>query len=393
MARSDKAVTSSKKKKPAEKAPARPNGAHRSNGVAALGASTGTSLTGEQLKELYRAMLLIRTMDERMITLQRQGRVGFYGACTGQEAATCASAYALRKSDWLFPALREGGAMLMRGFPLVPYLAQVFGNSGDITKGRQMPSHQMGRAVNQVSWSSVIGTQLSQAVGAALAAKLSKHDTVVAAYLGDGATSSADFHVAMNFAGVFKVPVVFICQNNHWSISVPTHQQTASESIAIKAKAYGFPGVKVDGNDAEAVYAAVKQAVDRARAGEGPTLVECETYRIGAHSTSDDPTRYRDPNEVEVWKKRDPIERLQKRVRALKLVTPQQDEALRAQLLEEVNQAIKTAEALPDPPISTLFEDVYFDLPWHLKEQQAQFLEAHRRAGGKLGGSITGGGH
>src|SRR5207253_6055804 len=221
----------------------------------------------ELLLRLYREMLRLRTLDERMMTLQRQGRVGFYGACTGQEAAALASAIALESSDWIFPALREGGAMLLRGFPLVPYLCQVFGNSGDETKGRQMPSHMAARSVNQVSWSSCIGTQLPHAVGAAWAAKLQRHDTVVMAFLGDGATSSADFHTAMNFAGVFKVPVVFVCQNNHWSISVPTHQQTASESIAVKARAYGFPGVKIDGNDVEEVYRTAREAVDRARAG------------------------------------------------------------------------------------------------------------------------------
>src|SRR6202158_5879304 len=158
-------------------------------------------LSSAQLIEIYRAMLLIRTLDERMMTLRRQGRVGFYGACTGQEAACIGSAFALRPSDWIFPALREGAAMLLRGYPLVPYLAQVFGNSGDPAKARQMPSHQSSRTVNQVSWSSCIGTQLPQAVGAAWAAKLKRDDSVVMAFLGDGATSSADFHVAMNFAG------------------------------------------------------------------------------------------------------------------------------------------------------------------------------------------------
>src|SRR5438128_8084843 len=247
----------------------------------------------EVLLRLYREMVRLRTLDERMMTLQRQGRVGFYGACTGQEAATLASAIALEASDWIFPALREGGAMLLRGFPLVPYLCQIFGNSGDETKGRQMPSHMASKSVNQVSWSSCIGTQLPQAVGAAMAARLKGDRTVVAAYMGDGATSTGDFHVALNFAGVFKPPVVFICQNNHWAISVPTQKQTASETIAIKSVAYGFPGVKVDGHDAVAVYRAVKEAVDRARRRRGPTLLECQTYRIGAHSSSDDPTRYR----------------------------------------------------------------------------------------------------
>src|SRR2546429_3947379 len=230
----------------------------------------------ELLLRLYREMVRLRTLDERMMTLQRQGRVGFYGACTGQEAATLASAIALEPLDWIFPALREAAAMLLRGFPLVPYLCQVFGNSGDETKGRQMPSHMASRRVNQVSWSSCIGTQLPQAVGAAMAARLRGDKTVVAAYMGDGATSSADFHVAMNFAGVFKPPVVFVCQNNHWAISVPSSKQTASESIAVKAVAYGFPGVKVDGNDAVGVYRAVEGGGERARGGGGATRVGWE---------------------------------------------------------------------------------------------------------------------
>src|SRR4051812_24164617 len=271
-------------------------------------------LATDQLLELYRMMSLVRVLDERMMILQRQGRIGFYGTASGQEAACIGAVYPLRKTDWIFPALREASVMLFRGFPLVPYLAQVFGNSGDVTKGRQMPSHQAAGSVNQVSWSSCIGTQLPHAVGAAWAAKLQKHDTVMMAFMGDGATSSADFHSAMNFAGVFKVPLVFVCQNNHWSISIPTHQQTASESIAIKAQAYGFPGVKIDGNDVEEVYRAAKEAVDRARAGEGPTLIEAETYRMGAHSSSDDPTRYRDQAEVDRWKLRDPVDRLRTRL-------------------------------------------------------------------------------
>ncbi len=324
--------------------------------------------------EIYRAMLLIRTLDGRMMTLQRQGRIGFYGACTGQEAAVVASAYALRKTDWIFPALREGAAMLLRGFPLVPYLAQVFGNSGDVTKARQMPSHQAARAVNQVSWGSCIGTQLPQAVGAAWAAKLKHDDTVVLAHLGDGATSSADFHTAMNFAGVFRVPVVFFCQNNHWSISLPTSKQSASESIAIKAVAYGFPGVKVDGNDGEAVWAAVSAAVARARGGGGPTLVEAETYRMGAHSSSDDPSKYRDPKEVEAWRARDPLDRLRARLVREGHWDAGKDAALSAQLLAEVNSAIAEAEALPPPPVGSLFDDVYCALPWHLEEQRRELL-------------------
>jgi pyruvate dehydrogenase E1 component alpha subunit len=349
----------------------------RTKAVAAS-SSPSAAMTHEQLLEVYRAMLRIRILDERMMTLQRQGRIGFYGACTGQEAACIASAYALRPSDWIFPALREAAAMLLRGFPLVPYLSQVFGNSGDLTKGRQMPSHQAARSVNQVSWSSCIGTQLPQAVGAAWAARLKGDDTVVMAYLGDGATSSSDFHVAMNFAGVFRAPVVFVCQNNHWSISMRTDQQTASESIAIKAQAYGFPGEKVDGNDVEAVFEATSRAVARARAGQGPTLIEAVTYRMGAHSSSDDPTRYRDPKEVEVWKTRDPIDRLHARLVKAKAWDAARDEQLRATLLEEVNAAIKEAEALPPPAPETLFEDLYVQPPWSLDEQRSEFLATHR---------------
>jgi len=327
--------------------------------------------SSETLLRLYREMVRLRLLDERMMTLQRQGRVGFYGACTGQEAATLASAIALDPGDWIFPALREGGAMLLRGFPLVPYLCQVFGNSGDETKGRQMPSHMASKSVNQVSWSSCIGTQLPQAVGAAMAARIRGDRTVVAAYLGDGATSEGDFHVAMNFAGVFKAPVVFVCQNNHWAISVPVSRQTASASIAVKAQAYGFQGVKVDGNDAFAVYGAVKAAVEEARAGGGPTLVECETYRIGAHSSSDDPTRYRDENEVVAWKKRDPIDSLRARLPSW---SASDEESLRARLLEEINAAIGEAEKKPDPPREGLFDDVYSTLPWHLREQRDELL-------------------
>lgn len=329
--------------------------------------------------ELYRAMLRIRVLDDRMMTLQRQGRIGFYGACTGQEAAYLAAAIALEPSDWIFPALRESSAMLMRGYPLVPYLAQVFGNALDETKGRQMPSHPASRSVNQVSWGSCIGTQLPQAVGAAWAAKLRGDDTVVMACMGDGATSSADFHTAMNFAGVYKVPVVFLCQNNHWAISVSSKGQTASESYAIKAVAYGFPGVKVDGNDAEAVYAAASEAIERARRGEGPTLLECETYRMGAHSSSDDPSRYRDQAEVDAWAKRDPIEHFYKILQGRKLWTAKKDEALRAELLAEVNAAIAEAEAGPEPAIETLFEDVFAKLPWHLREQQDECIASLER--------------
>jgi pyruvate dehydrogenase E1 component alpha subunit/2-oxoisovalerate dehydrogenase E1 component alpha subunit len=192
--------------------------------------------------------------------------------------------------------------------------------------------------------------------------------------MGDGATSSADFHVAMNLAGVSKAPVVFVCQNNHWSISVPSSRQTASESFAIKAKAYGFPGVKVDGNDVEAVHGAAAEAVERARGRGGPTLIEAETYRIGAHSSSDDPTRYRDSREVEEWKTRDPIDRLQRKLLASNAWNERRDQDLKDKILTEVNAAIGEAEKLPPPAPETLFEDIYADEPWNIGEQRRELL-------------------
>jgi pyruvate dehydrogenase E1 component alpha subunit/2-oxoisovalerate dehydrogenase E1 component alpha subunit len=326
------------------------------------------------LVAMFRTMLLLRVLDERMLALQRQGRVGFYGACTGQEAAVVGSAAALRPSDWIFPALREGGAMLHRGAALRSYIGQIFGNAHDVLFGRQMPSHMSDRAVNQVSWSSCIGSQLPQAVGAAWAAALRGHDTVVLAYLGDGATSSADFHYAINFAGVRRAPAVIFCQNNGWSISVPTFEQTASETIAHKGLAYGLPSYRVDGNDLLAVHVATRHAVAQARAGQGPSFIEAVTYRIGAHSSSDDPTRYRDEAEVALWRERDPLRRLQRYLEVRGVLAVAAQEAMRAELDLEVRAAIADAEAASAPRRDSLFDDVYAERPWHLEEQRQAFL-------------------
>jgi pyruvate dehydrogenase E1 component alpha subunit/2-oxoisovalerate dehydrogenase E1 component alpha subunit len=320
----------------------------------------------------YRELKRLRLLDARMILLQRQGRVGFYGACTGQEATPIAAALAIEPDDWVFQALRESVMMLVRGFPLRQYIAQVFGNSGDILKGRQMPSHMSGRSVNQVSWSSCLGPQLPQAVGAAWAAKLRGDKTVVLGFVGDGATSEPDFHAAMNFAGVYQTPSVLICQNNHWAISVPASRQSASETFAIKGRAYGIPSVRVDGNDLLAVYKVVKDAVDRARRGEGPTYIEALTYRIGAHSTSDDPTRYRSQAEVDAWLERDPLKRLRAHLVHRGLLDDAKDTALEEELNAEIAAAIADVEALPPPGRETIFDDVYAELPWHLAEQREE---------------------
>ena len=332
-------------------------------------------LDDDVLRRGYREMRRLRLIDARMVVLQRQGRVGFYGACTGQEAVPIATGLVLQKDDWVFPALREQSVMLVRGFPLTQFIAQVFGNSGDVLKGRQMPSHHSARSVNQVSWSSCIGPQLPQAVGTAWAMKLKKDRNVSVGFCGDGATSQGDFHNAMNFAGVYKVPAIIVCQNNHWSISVPTEKQTASRTLAIKGRAYGVPSVRVDGNDLLAVYKVMADAAARARDGHGPTFIEALTYRIGAHSTSDDPTRYRADAEVLAWKKKDPLDRLRKHMVHRGLVDDAFDAKLDEELTADIAAAVNEVEALPPPARATLFDDVYETLPWNLREQRAE-LEA-----------------
>lgn len=336
--------------------------------------ATDPGLDDLLLERIYREMRRLRLLDEKMLLVQRQGRIGFYGEVKGQEATPIATGFVLEPDDWVFPALREGAVMLVRGFPLDRYVAQNYGNALDVQKGRQMPSHYAGRAVNQVAWSSCIGPQLPQAVGAAWAARSLGHRAVSVGFCGDGATSQPDFHNAMNFAGVYRVPVVLVCQNNHWAISVPSKQQSAAPTFASKAVAYGIPGVRVDGNDVLAVYAVLRAAVDRARRGEGPTFVEAVTYRMGAHSSSDDPTRYRSQDEVEAWARRDPLARLRRYMVAKGLADDARDAALLAELDEEIRAAIARAEQHGPPARETLFEDVYHEAPWHLREQAAAML-------------------
>jgi pyruvate dehydrogenase E1 component alpha subunit len=351
------------------------NPAADSNVLSYIGSSaesTEPPMPEKTLHALYSHMLQLRRLDERMITLQRQGRIGFYGSCYGQEAATIASSMAMNPSDWIFPALRESAAMLHRGFDLVTYLSQIFGNSRDSTKGRQMPSHMADRSVNFVSWSSVIGTQLTQAVGAAWASKIKGDDTQFIAYIGDGGTSAAEFHQALNFAGVYQVPIIFFIQNNHWSISMPTHAQCNANTFTDKAKGYGIDtAVRIDGNDAVAVYATTQTMCEKIRNGSGPVLVEALTYRLGAHSTSDDPSRYRDEREVDAWLKFDPIDRMRDYLIRLDLWDLDQDTTLIKKFDDEIMTALKEAEQIPPPAQETLFEDVYANPTQALREQQA----------------------
>jgi len=324
--------------------------------------------------DFYRALCRIRLLDERMQTLQRQGRIGFYGSCTGQEAVPVALGFAFRLGDWLFPALRESSVLLVRGFSLDLYLAQVFGNGRDVLKGRQMPSHMSGRSANVVSWSSCIGTQLTHAVGAAWAAKMRGDDMVSVACLGDGATSSADFHSALNFAQVFRVPCVFVCQNNQWAISTPASRQSNTATFAEKATAYALYAERLDGNDVCGLFAAFERAAERARKGLGPSFLECVTYRVGPHSTSDDPTLYRSEAEVNEWRARDPIARLARELMAEGALDSDKMRAVQSELGAELDAALSRVEAEPPPPRASMFDDVYAELPQHLLEQRKELF-------------------
>ena len=323
----------------------------------------------DELRKLYRLMVLVRNLDIRGLQLQRQGRIGFFIGSLGQEACQIGSAYALQPGDWVFPAYREIGVALLRGVTLRQLMNQYFANSEDLEKGRQLTNLYGAKSVNFVSGSAPIATQLPHAVGAALAAKIRGDPIVTLVYFGEGATSENDFHTGMNFAGVFRTPTIFFCQNNHWAISVPVERQTGAETIAVKAKAYGFEGVRVDGNDILAVYRTVKEAVERARKGEGPTLIEAVTYRLGPHSSSDDPTRYRTKEELEAWQRRDPIIRFRRYLEKKVLWSESDEKGAQEDTNREIDEAIAYAEKVSRPALETLFTDVYADMPWHLEEQ------------------------
>ena len=331
----------------------------------------------EDLVKLFDAMLLTRTMDERMMRLQRQGRLGFYMTSTGEEASHFA-VYGLRDSDWVFPSYREQGAFFWRGYSCADYIHQLYGNAKDPIKGRQMPVHHSAVALNIVSISSPVGTQIPQAAGAAWAAKIAKKDDVTMAYFGEGTSSTGAFHVGMNFAGVSKAPVVFVCRNNGWAISTSREQQTAAKTFASKAVGYGMPGVRVDGNDVLAMIQVANEAIERARSGEGPTLIEACTYRLGAHSSSDDPSAYRDPKQPDDWAQRDPIARFRSYLSDQGVWSEDMENEILAKHNKAIGEAHAAADGLGGPPVESVFDDVYERLPWHLEEQKEWLLAQDR---------------
>jgi len=335
------------------------------------------ALPDERALELYRWMVLSRELDERMVQLQRQGRIAFYIGAIGEEATVLGTVSALAEQDWLFPSYREHLAVLFRGMPLVTFACDLLGNAGDRMLGHQMPCHEAWEPGHFVSISAPIATQVPQAVGAAWAARIRGDDMVSLTWFGDGATSSSDFHTGANFAGVHKIPVILVCRNNGWAISVPRDLQTASATIAQKAVAYGIHGERVDGNDLLAVHAATRRARDRAAAGQGPTLIECVTYRVEGHSTSDDPRAYRGPDEVEPWRARDPILRMGRYLQWRKVIAGGDTERFRTEAREQVRRAVEEAEAFaPKPALETLFEGVYAEPLWQQREQLEEIRAA-----------------
>jgi pyruvate dehydrogenase E1 component alpha subunit len=328
-----------------------------------------SDLSDDILLEAYKKMLLVRALDDKLISLQRQGRLGTYVSCAGQEACQIGAVLALsRDKDWIFPMYRDMAMIIQAGVPVPELLNRMLGNAKDLAKGRDLPNLFAWRDRKIVSFAAPIASQVPLAVGFAMAAKSKNDNLVTITSFGDGATSSSEFHVAMNFAGVFKAATVFICENNQYAISVPVAKQTASSTIAMKAKAYGFEGVLVDGNDLLAVYSEMKKAVDKARSGGGPTLIECFTYRLGAHSTADDWKKYRESDEVREWMNKDPISRLRKYlIETRKVWSEKQEQQLRNQIDQEISQDIADAEKVPPPPVESLVEDVFEEVPSALK--------------------------
>ena len=327
-------------------------------------------LSEDLLIDLHRAMLLGRRFDERMLRMQRQGRIGTFAPVRGQEASQIGAVATLKDTDWMVPAFRETAAEIYRGRSMESILLYY----GGYNQAGKIPE-----SVNNLPIAIPVGTQVLHAVGLGYAMRYRKSDDVSMVFFGDGATSQGDFHEALRFAGVFSTPTVFVCQNNQWAISVPRSQQSEAKTLAQEGLGHGIPGIQVDGNDLLAVYAASKEAVDRARAGDGPTLIESITYRLTMHTTADDPERYRSDEEVEKWEKRDPIPRFQKYLKEKDLLSDDDLEKLEEEIAEQIKEVVQKTEekmqSLDEDPM-VIFEHLYAEIPPYLKEQREAMTAA-----------------
>jgi len=322
---------------------------------------TDLGLSDEDVLGMYRAMLLARAVDERMWLMQRAGKIAFIISGQGHEGAQVATSWPMRKGqDWMAPFYRSIASAMTFGMSAEDIISAHLAKADDVSSGgRQMPGHYGGAPYNIVSLSSPVGTQVLHAVGIAMGAWVKGDDVVTMTQFGEGTSNQGEIHEAMNFAGVHKLPVIFVCENNGYAISVPLDRQVAGGSVAARAAGYGMPGVTVDGGDVLACYAAAREAHERARRGEGPTLIEARVVRLTSHSSDDDQRRYRDPAEVEHLKEQDPIPMFANELRDAGVLTDEIDEGIRAEIKAEINDATKRADSRPEPVTDDAHERVY----------------------------------
>ncbi|OKY26357.1 thiamine pyrophosphate-dependent dehydrogenase E1 component subunit alpha [Thalassotalea sp. PP2-459] len=330
----------------------------------------------EHAVKIYKALAFHRALDERMIGAQRQGRISFYMAALGEEAASIGGAAGLEAQDMIMAQYREQGALIYRGFSLENFMNQMFSNEKDLGKGRQMPIHYGSNELNYMTISSPLGTQIPQAAGYAYGQKLQGKDAVTLCYFGEGAASEGDFHAGLNMAAVHNAPVIFFCRNNGYAISTPSDEQYVGNGIASRGVGYGMKTIRIDGNDILAVLKAVQLARAYAIEESKPVMIEAMSYRLGAHSTSDDPSGYRTKEEEEKWHAHDPLSRMKSWMLAQNWWDEAQETALFDQLREDILAAVKVAEKIAKPPVEDLVSDVYDQVPEHLQKQLAS-LKAH----------------
>lgn len=338
----------------------------------------GPNLDRDKARRIYQAMIGTRVLDERMMSAQRQGRLSFYMQCTGEEAAVIGAAAALDDADMIMAQYREQGALLYRGFSIDEFMNQLFGNDLDYGKGRQMPIHYGSRKLHYMTISSPLATQIPQAAGYAYGQKLAGDGLCTLVFFGEGAASEGDFHAGLNMAAVHEAPVIFFCRNNGYAISTPSSEQYAGDGIAPRAFGYGMHVIRVDGNDLLAVYRATQDARRIAVEQNKPVLIEAMTYRLAAHSSSDDPSGYRSKKEEEIWREKDPVLRFRTWLTAQGWWSDDEEKSLQESLRREVLETLKRAEKRPPPPLESLVTDVYAEVTPALQGQLEE-LTAHIR--------------